>query len=289
MRKLFILLVSLLITLSIHAQYQSVIGNNNTSWVMNQWLFTVNSVNCVTDSTWVDYSADTNFQSLTFKAIKGITSLDRNVRIRGFIKEDITTGEVLYRHNNIDTSIYKIMDMSLNLNDTFMVNLGLLGSVSAIVDSVYYMGSKKVIRLDYKEPIQNSKGVRMCNYTMIEGVGVNLKGVNYNMGNAILDTNWTNNTLNYQAPRDSFLVCNLSTGISDFNSANDKIIVYPNPASQNLWIQGVSSGTYFIHDSYGKEYLRGKFSDQINISSLEEGIYIITVNNQLKRKFIVLR
>jgi len=272
---------------SLTAQYQSVIGNNNTSWVMKQWLITVNSVQCITDSTWIDHSTDTTFQNNTFKPILGISSLDRNTRVRGFVAEDTVSGEVLFKNMSSDTTIYKIMDMSLSLNDTFMLDFGILGSTPSVVDSVYSLGGKKVIRLDYQESIYNSNGIKFYNYTMIEGVGVNFKGVNNNTpSDAILDTNWRNNSLNYVAPSDTFLVCNLSTGIQEYRSSR-QIKLYPNPASNQLSIDGISQGNFQIFNIEGKLLKSGDISPQIDVSDLADGLYFISMDQKCRMKFII--
>jgi len=275
----FFLAICFIVSTSLTAQYQSVLGSNNTSWKMKQWLITVNTTQCIIDSTWVDHSPDTTFQNNTFKPILGITSLDRNARVRGYVAEDTTTGKLLFRDNSIDSNIYQVMDMSLSLNDTFMVDQGILGTTLSIVDSVYTLSGKKVIRLDYQEPIQTSKGVKMYHYTMIEGVGINLKGVNYSMAsNSILDTNWRDGSLNYAAPIDSFLICDLSTKLSELQS-RENIRVYPNPATQTLTIEGSSAKLFQVYGIDGKLMKSGRVSQNIDVSELPEGLYFLLLCN----------
>lgn len=285
----FFLAICFIVSTSLTAQYQSVLGSNNTSWKMKQWLITVNTTQCIIDSTWVDHSPDTTFQNNTFKPILGITSLDRNARVRGYVAEDTTTGKLLFRDNSIDSNIYQVMDMSLSLNDTFMVDQGILGTTLSIVDSVYTLSGKKVIRLDYQEPIQTSKGVKMYHYTMIEGVGINLKGVNYSMAsNSILDTNWRDGSLNYAAPIDSFLICDLSTKLSELQS-RENIRVYPNPATQTLTIEGSSAKLFQVYGIDGKLMKSGRVSQNIDVSELPEGLYFLLLDQQYRVKFVIDR
>jgi len=285
----FFLAICFIVSTSLTAQYQSVLGSNNTSWKMKQWLITVNTTQCIIDSTWVDHSSDTTFQNNTFKPILGITSLDRNARVRGYVAEDTTTGKLLFRDNSIDSNIYQVMDMSLSLNDTFMVDQGILGTTLSIVDSVYTLSGKKVIRLDYQEPIQTSKGVKMYHYTMIEGVGINLKGVNYSMAsNSILDTNWRDGSLNYAAPIDSFLICDLSTKLSELQS-RENIRVYPNPATQTLTIEGSSAKLFQVYGIDGKLMKSGRVSQNIDVSELPEGLYFLLLDQQYRVKFVIDR
>lgn len=285
----FFLAICFIVSTSLTAQYQSVLGSNNTSWKMKQWLITVNTTQCIIDSTWVDHSSDTTFQNNTFKPILGITSLDRNARVRGYVAEDTTTGKLLFRDNSIDSNIYQVMDMSLSLNDTFMVDQGILGTTLSIVDSVYTLSGKKVIRLDYQEPIQTSKGVKMYHYTMIEGVGINLKGVNYSLAsNSILDTNWRDGSLNYAAPIDSFLICDLSTKLSELQS-RENIRVYPNPATQTLTIEGSSAKLFQVYGIDGKLMKSGRVSQNIDVSELPEGLYFLLLDQQYRVKFVIDR
>ena len=285
----FFLAICFIVSTSLTAQYQSVLGSNNTSWKMKQWLITVNTTQCIIDSTWVDHSPDTTFQNNTFKPILGITSLDRNARVRGYVAEDTTTGKLLFRDNSIDSNIYQVMDMSLSLNDTFMVDQGILGTTLSIVDSVYTLSGKKVIRLDYQEPIQTSKGVKMYHYTMIEGVGINLKGVNYSLAsNSILDTNWRDGSLNYAAPIDSFLICDLSTKLSELQS-RENIRVYPNPATQTLTIEGSSAKLFQVYGIDGKLMKSGRVSQNIDVSELPEGLYFLLLDQQYRVKFVIDR
>ncbi len=70
-----------------------------------------------------------------------------------------------------------------------------------------------------------------------------------------------------------------STGI---NSANKNILnIYPNPAKSELYVNA-SDGEYEVFDALGKKVMQGKILSEkylININSLENGIYFITIKN----------
>src|SRR5690606_15747318 len=183
--KHIILIIPFLIMSSLlSAQYQSIFGSQQTSWFMHSWDITPEFIQCKTDSSWVVYGQDTTFQGKVFKphyTLRNTLTPFNN----GFVSEDTTTGEVWFR-SSYDTIIHKVMDMSLVVDDTFYFDYGSLGTVPATVDSVYYLNSRKIIELDYEEGITTSNGSKQVKYTMIEGVGVNVRGVDFSQGNSIL-------------------------------------------------------------------------------------------------------
>jgi len=63
-------------------------------------------------------------------------------------------------------------------------------------------------------------------------------------------------------------------------SGPDKLIVYPNPASNNLYINNIPNNIEFINiiNIEGKEVLKTKAANSIDISSLSKGIYVIKFN-----------
>ena len=63
-------------------------------------------------------------------------------------------------------------------------------------------------------------------------------------------------------------------------SGPDKLIVYPNPASNNLYINNIPNNIEFINiiNIEGKEVLKTKTANSIDISSLSKGIYVIKFN-----------
>lgn len=70
-----------------------------------------------------------------------------------------------------------------------------------------------------------------------------------------------------------------SIGISENDF--DKIIVYPNPASNKLYISGVKSSCNFeIFDLWGRVILHGEVINEIDIAGIEQGIYILRINDK---------
>ena len=75
---------------------------------------------------------------------------------------------------------------------------------------------------------------------------------------------------------------NSCSGASEtiYLSGPDKLIVYPNPASNNLYVNNIPNNIEFINiiNIEGKEVLKTKAANSIDISSLSKGIYVIKFN-----------
>jgi len=75
---------------------------------------------------------------------------------------------------------------------------------------------------------------------------------------------------------------NSCSGASEtiYLSGPDKLMVYPNPASNNLYINNIPNNIEFINiiNIEGKEVLKTKAANSIDISSLSKGIYVIKFN-----------
>lgn len=73
---------------------------------------------------------------------------------------------------------------------------------------------------------------------------------------------------------------------STISSTIDEILIYPNPTSNLLNIDGLSQSTsYEIYDSYGQSMMAGEVSKSIDVQSLPTGIYFLELNGKM-HKFI---
>lgn len=81
--------------------------------------------------------------------------------------------------------------------------------------------------------------------------------------------------------QDTWSVLNIDDNI---NTANEEIIIYPNPTMDILFIKSNSDtkNEVIIYSIEGKEVLRNKDTKKINVSSLKKGLYIIKVINDKK-------
>ena len=64
--------------------------------------------------------------------------------------------------------------------------------------------------------------------------------------------------------------------LSNENFSAEKIKVYPNPVNNILYIENIADSNYEIYDITGKIVLNG-IGNQINVSSLEKGVYFLKV------------
>lgn len=71
--------------------------------------------------------------------------------------------------------------------------------------------------------------------------------------------------------------------LTEQNNLDIKVEIHPNPATNEIYISstGINLFNYKIIDLYGRELKTGqiKSSEEINISHIEEGTYIIILNN----------
>lgn len=137
MKKIFVILLFLTMTLGTTTgqPYKSIFGQSQTSWnvafhTMPDWV--------ETDSLVVSF--DTLINGKYYKTVNGQHWFD------GFIREDTMTGRIWYLFSYGSDEIL-VMDLSLNVGDTFIVNHQLYLDSIAIVDSIKYEGGNKILIL----------------------------------------------------------------------------------------------------------------------------------------------
>lgn len=80
-------------------------------------------------------------------------------------------------------------------------------------------------------------------------------------------------------------------GIDENSSATD-LAVYPNPASSTLHLTGVNQGnSIVVYDLLGRQVISTSFTDEINVSQLCDGLYVLRVTTSdgdvVTQKFMV--
>jgi hypothetical protein len=86
-------------------------------------------------------------------------------------------------------------------------------------------------------------------------------------------------------------VINYNVGISQVNSNQPDLVLYPDPAHEFINVSGIefrNGITYTISDFMGKEVMTGN-TTQIDVSSLTPGIYFLSIKDgkyYLANKFI---
>lgn len=267
--------------ISAHAQYESLFGDIHTSWnIKHEQLFGI-----YTDS--LVATADTSIDGSTWKKLAYYSYFDSQpleMEVYGYLKEDTTAGKAWY-FSSVDTNKHLIMDMSLNVGDSFqLANLG--GGAFFEVDSVYYEGGKKHVQLETSVFYANEK------FRMIEGVGTNV-GIRYT------HTSWPGvnpyllcynrdakrEFVNYSMDWEG--VCNTTelTDVEDLD--NVEVAVYPNPVREKLHIKLNKPMTELfrleLFNTYGECAVRKDISrtessvnrHEIDVSRLSPGIYYV--------------
>ena len=85
------------------------------------------------------------------------------------------------------------------------------------------------------------------------------------------------------------------TGFDVIEEANAELRVYPNPATDQVTLTGISANTTItVWDLSGHVWSRTSLSDvteavQINVSSLKSGIFFITLQNDDTKTFKVIK
>lgn len=276
---------------SAKAQYQSIFGSSQTSWNIikgNFWGTGTDSLVTV---------SDTIINSYTYKKIlyydisSGTTQIESIV---GYLREDSIQGKAWF-FNTEDIAEQLIMDLNLNLGDTFYVG-GVWNSNTGyhLVDSVWTVFGRKHIRIDVAiNP--NPGGGNNEKLIFIEGVGTNI-GIGYQDLNYIdnfpyLLCSYKNENLEYHNSNPVFNGnCNYTTvGVDDY-LRDIKYEIYPNPSSTNEII--------IEHQNEKHEYLTielysstGRLLLSLNTMSFEKtrintndfpaGIYFISIKDEL--------
>lgn len=252
--------------------YKSIFGSSSTTWnvIRHGWCDAIISKEVIA-------TIDTTVDSNTYKVVHGLG---------GFLREDTILGKVWF----YDTSLFKeylVMDLNLNVGDTFNIYNWQNDSVPIIVDSVYYVSGLKYIRFN--------EWLQLCGHDekiiFIEGSGPNAS-FNYN-GEY------------YATPVVSYMLCHFKDGIkvlsnllfgdtcfaNELGITENKFIngikVFPNPAADKINIiitdNNYSSVELTFYSTLGiliKKEIVNFQTGQIDISNLKDGLYIISVKNK---------
>ena len=270
---------------SVQAQYQSVIDTNGTSW---QRGVCIGIDACGKDSSYYLHNHDTLIGSRVFKTIEVVGFSSDTSRF--FLAED-TTGELWYKASDStqDTSAVKIMDMNLTVGDTFKIF-----NTYPVVDSVYRKNGKKHIRFDTL--IRSSAFEKSYHFAMIEGVGTNFFGVDYNVyssltfmdtANPVLICQKKSGILNYNNPIDSSTKnCNIIlTDLPSIVLNELGFTIYPNPAKEELLIETENKlpiQQIELYDLSGRrqqiwEGKSGENKYRLSLENLQTGLYFIVL------------
>ena len=280
MIKLIILTIFICFKQTVLCGYQSIFGNNQTSWNVKFEQLPGNYVDSLL------YVTDTIIAGIIWKKIDVYTYFNpQPISINGniFLNEDTTTGRVWHFSSN-DTSRILLMDLSLAVGDTFFVyNTSSPGFHK--VDSIYFASGLKHVQLDhdiYYSHI-NEK------ITFIEGTGPNI-GINYpgpTLGfNPYLLCHLKDFQQSYMNPDSLFYDnCNFILLTNLFELKNTKLKLFPNPFTDKIEITNEIIGQNIldveIFTLQGCKFFASKINStsfiiwRHQVSDWNDGIYII--------------
>ena len=87
---------------------------------------------------------------------------------------------------------------------------------------------------------------------------------------------------------DSYLDCetkSFTTGYDAVGALAQQAIVYPNPVSETLYIQGIESAEVQVFNALGQKVKTIENANEINVSDLTEGIYLLRITTAKGKVF----
>lgn len=207
----------------------------------------------------------------------------------GYIRQDSTNSKAWYRSIEEDNE-YLIMDLNLNVGDTFDVNYIAYGSEEAIVTRVDTFQNRKRVTLNYRY----GGGFIYDHISFIEGVGPNaffLYQVENNFSPVdqlfgfLTCKKYRNGVLEFDYdPSDDDCILFTSTK-SEIKQSN--ISIYPNPTDESITIkisQELNSNklTYKLFDQFGRIIKSSVLIDTNTIISISQKgmIYLSIIDDQ---------
>lgn len=248
MKTIFTIILFLLFSTFSFAQYQSLFGEESTSWDMSVWALGILEE---FPSLQVYYAgADTIINGNTYKKIApGYAPPYDNIHT-SYLREDRQEGKAWCLRTVGEPEEFLIMDLSLEVGDTFAINDGLHPSENfyPVVDSTYYYEGRKYVRLNFEYNRWNFPGEKL---TMIEGVGTNI-GTFYQPFPGIQVDYYTlcqtkdGDTLSYVNNSPYYLGrCDVSAvAVNEQENPSFSLDIFPNPADEVIHLKSSHSAVF---------------------------------------------
>ncbi len=208
--------------------------------------------------------------------------------IIGYIRQDSTNSKAWYRSIE-ENNEYLIMDLNLNVGDTFSVNYIIYGSEEAVVTKIDTFQNRKRVTLNY----EYGGGFISDTISFIEGIGPNTFFL-YQVENIYSPVDQLFGFLTCKKYKNGVLEFEYDPNDNDciyFTSTKDKIyenkiFIYPNPTKDSFTISispksNIENLNYKLFDQFG----RGIKSSAINneytkVSISQKGmIYLVILDN----------
>lgn len=258
--------------------YLSLFGDTSTTWdiVLHGYC------DAVCPET-VFVSGDTTISANTYKIISGLP---------GFVREDTVQGKAWF-YDTYNNSEYLVMDLTLNLGDTFNIYNSSNVANPFLVDSIYYASNKKHVRLN--------AWTNMCSLeepiTFIEGSGTTAS-FSYQRelnGNSVASSMLCHHKNGIKVAGNILFgdSCSFdcSIGIAEFNSNKNIVNIFPNPTIDELTIETnnifSNNPILTIYNAFGERIISQKLINvltTINTSNLYNGVYFLVVSDNISKK-----
>jgi hypothetical protein len=210
-----------------------------------------------------------------------------------YIREDSAKRIWMYDISSMsDTLLY---DFNLSIGDTINTILVTPGDIFVVqaLDSIFIGSNYRNIYY-----YSSTYGSDTCTHFLIEGIGSGaglfseLCGSCFEHGYRLLCYKQDNQTLYYPSnafcSTDTSIDCNFTVSISESIRESKSVILFPNPATNELRIQSRILGTELrierieIYDVMGKKRLtpalsKGEGAASIDVSTLTPGMYFVRV------------
>jgi hypothetical protein len=258
--------------------YESIFGKDTTQW------------NFVTDFGGADFIATVRFKAFGDSVINDmeyrLLSEDYiyGVQQFGFLREDTIQGKLWLKKIN-DTSEYLIMDLNLNVNDTFLFrNSQWDGWDQKFVVKEVSNTDHKIVKLQGTESFED--------ISFIEGIGVDYSfHVIEHWAYYEFLCSYKDNILTFDNP--DFGECYIPFTVIDISDIiTEQIRIYPIPTKDKLTIEIGNSinNNCKIYNIYGILINNFNFNSSeliIDIANYRSGLYFIKINDKLTKKIII--
>ena len=281
MKNFKIAIVLLFFTTTGFAQYMPVYDADTTTFEINVLILGGSP------SAEIYVSGDTIINNQSYKKVWVDSEYDDGaIALVGFTREDASQGEIWFRRI-ADTSESLVMDLSLEVGDTFLLNQTNIyfcnNAQELLVTNIDTVEGRKTITFDCF-----AGGSIQDSLTFIEGVGSNTTiffqmfgltsegSLFYANGGYSLCRMLKNDTIFY--PEDGRELCDFYSPAVDLNNS-EKIIIFPNPATETINIEPIDQiKSMYLYNLSGIQLLyQAKNFNQINIHTFPKGIYYLKI------------
>lgn len=267
--------------INLHAQnYISIFGVESTKW------YQAREIIDFVEPVIIETGNDTLINMLPYTKILVSSGV---IYISYYLREDTVEGKV-WIYDNDDSTEYLIMDLSLNVGDTFRMSTVYNYQDSlAVVNSITFENGRKIVELGYELIIYPN----VNQLKFIEGVGPTA-GLLYQLSS--IDDNIVNNNLllcTYKDGSQDYYLdepynnnCYYVGGAGLFGNSNKVLSkIYPNPANNeiNVEFEENYTGNIKVFNILGQLMNRFEMENAnkivLGINDLTTGMYFISLSN----------